>query len=267
MRTPFAILAVLLWLILGYFFYQSSNECCATQSTTAAAAVIPAKKEVTGPILFKYKDSMPITSTGWSDIRQKWISGLPADHKLEITGYYSKDEENTSSFKNIGLARANETAKLFKPELNDDQIVLYGALRNNLPMDSKFEAVDFGYKMFNKSIQELNDRVLIYFPFNSVNKLNDTAVESYLDKVAARVIDSGETVALSGHTDNVGDEVRNEKLGQQRADIVAAYLKSKGVAETQIQTSSGGEMQPIATNDTDEGRAQNRRTELRIIKS
>jgi len=56
------------------------------------------------------------------------------------------------------------------------------------------------------------------------------------------------------------------KLGQRRSNIVRDYLISQGVSAAQITANSAGESQPIATNDTDAGRQQNRRTELQIIK-
>ena len=71
---------------------------------------------------------------------------------------------------------------------------------------------------------------------------------------------------LTGHTDNIGSDASNKVLGQRRADIIKNYLIQKGVDASKIQTSSQGESAPVATNDTENGRAQNRRVELQIIK-
>ncbi|GAA6185462.1 OmpA family protein [Aliiglaciecola sp. 2_MG-2023] len=83
----------------------------------------------------------------------------------------------------------------------------------------------------------------------------------------AKVINRYEKTRLSveGHTDSVGDAAYNQQLSIQRANSVAAYLESNGVATSRLQTLGFGESQPIATNDTASGRQQNRRVELRII--
>ena len=68
-------------------------------------------------------------------------------------------------------------------------------------------------------------------------------------------------IEISGHTDNVGNKKDNKKLSQQRADAVRAYLVSKGIDGGRIKTVGYGDERPIATNDTPEGRQQNRRIE------
>ncbi|MCB0481195.1 MAG: OmpA family protein [Flavobacteriales bacterium] len=72
-------------------------------------------------------------------------------------------------------------------------------------------------------------------------------------------------VEIIGHTDNVGSDEINKKMSQQRAESVADYLISIGVNKKQLRTTGMGKASPIATNDTEEGRQQNRRTEFKII--
>jgi len=69
-------------------------------------------------------------------------------------------------------------------------------------------------------------------------------------------------VGIEGHTDSVGPEAYNQSLGQRRADSVRGYLVSQGVPAARLTTRSYGETRPVASNDTDEGRALNRRVEL-----
>ena len=72
-------------------------------------------------------------------------------------------------------------------------------------------------------------------------------------------------VELDGHTDSVGSDAYNQKLSERRAQIVYDYLTSHGVNSSQISGVKGfGESKPIDTNDTKEGRARNRRTELAV---
>jgi OOP family OmpA-OmpF porin len=73
------------------------------------------------------------------------------------------------------------------------------------------------------------------------------------------------TVELAGHTDSIGTDAYNQSLSERRAQIVYDYLTSHGIDASRITSTVGyGESQPIATNDTKEGRAQNRRTELKV---
>ncbi len=75
------------------------------------------------------------------------------------------------------------------------------------------------------------------------------------------------TVQIVGHTDSRGSEQSNLELSQKRAQAVASELMAAGVAAHRISTSGRGESVPIATNDTAEGRAQNRRVDLIVLPS
>ena len=72
-------------------------------------------------------------------------------------------------------------------------------------------------------------------------------------------------VRIEGHTDNVGSDIANLKLSQGRAESVKAALVARGVEAGRLDAAGFGEMRPIATNDTEEGRAQNRRVEFIIV--
>lgn len=74
-------------------------------------------------------------------------------------------------------------------------------------------------------------------------------------------------IEISGHTDNTGSASLNEKLSQSRADAVVTYLKGKGIASSRLKSEGYGSRQPISTNNTSDGRQQNRRTEFEIKKN
>jgi outer membrane protein OmpA-like peptidoglycan-associated protein len=71
-------------------------------------------------------------------------------------------------------------------------------------------------------------------------------------------------IEIAGHTDNVGGAEFNKQLSQRRANAVAQYLMSRGLAESRIMTAAGGEDHPIASNATEQGRAANRRVEVTL---
>ena len=72
-------------------------------------------------------------------------------------------------------------------------------------------------------------------------------------------------VELAGHSDNVGDAASNLDLSNKRAASVLAYLVGLGADKSRLSSRGYGQDQPLESNDTPEGREQNRRTELRII--
>lgn len=72
-------------------------------------------------------------------------------------------------------------------------------------------------------------------------------------------------VEVAGHTDSIGTEEYNQGLSERRAESVRAYLESKGISATRLTARGYGELQPIASNDTEEGRAQNRRSEMIVL--
>lgn len=72
-------------------------------------------------------------------------------------------------------------------------------------------------------------------------------------------------IEIAGHTDSQGDDASNMLLSQRRANAVMEYLISKGVEPERMIAKGYGETVPVASNETADGRAQNRRTEVRII--
>lgn len=72
-------------------------------------------------------------------------------------------------------------------------------------------------------------------------------------------------IELGGHTDNVGRPEANQRLSEQRAKAVYDYLINEGIPSNRLSYKGYGETQPVATNDTDEGRRENRRTEIKVM--
>ena len=86
-----------------------------------------------------------------------------------------------------------------------------------------------------------------------------------LDDMLARLKGADiKSISIAGHTDSVGSDAYNMKLGQRRADTVKSYLVERGVSSSKITTKSFGESQPVASNKTAEGRAKNRRAEVDV---
>jgi OOP family OmpA-OmpF porin len=74
-------------------------------------------------------------------------------------------------------------------------------------------------------------------------------------------------VQLAGHTDSTGDPASNQALSQNRADAVRGILMNNGISADRMTTAGYGQERPVASNDTDDGKARNRRTELVVLKN
>lgn len=87
-----------------------------------------------------------------------------------------------------------------------------------------------------------------------------------LDNLASTLNEYNQTrIEVVGHTDSKGSDAYNQTLSQNRANSVAGYLGGRGVASNRMIVSGAGESRPIASNDTEEGRAANRRVEITLV--
>jgi outer membrane protein OmpA-like peptidoglycan-associated protein len=109
----------------------------------------------------------------------------------------------------------------------------------------------------------LSDAGDVLFAFNQ-SELTPAA-QSKLDSLMPK-LQSADVVSIKvvGHTDSVGSDTYNQALSERRASSVAAYLLSQGVAPNKLTSEGKGQSQPVADNETEEGRAKNRRVELHI---
>ncbi|HEY2386037.1 MAG TPA: OmpA family protein [Candidatus Binatia bacterium] len=103
----------------------------------------------------------------------------------------------------------------------------------------------------------------VNFDFNKANIRPDAAG---ILKEAASILKDNSTlkVSVEGHTDSVGSDQYNLKLSLRRAAAVKDFLVKEGIADSRLSTRGLGESQPVASNDTADGRAQNRRVELKV---
>lgn len=258
---------IILWLLTGVGYCSIANIC---GSESAGGTITPvAAKETPCPSIdsyhFNWSSSEVITNEKWLNYKSTLLDKMKETSKVRITGLYNNKEANTSSFENLGLARANALAKLIGLEEEMYQLA-HDSMRNvKYKIDCNLPAAKIKLVTVSEKIKEIDDRTLIYFPVNSVNKLADAEVESYLDDLAERINQTGEKVKLDGHTDNSGTEDYNMELGEKRALIIKDYLLSRKVKQEQILTESFGDKLPIQSNDSEEGKAANRRVELKII--
>lgn len=205
------------------------------------------------------------------------------NRQLLITGLYHPNENNSSIFPNLGLARANQIKNyLTNNGANPHQIRIAGeeyplAVSNQ---DNKYlgmadfsveELDDTRLKNRNAEMLKLAEEIksnpiILYFNTGDAEiKLNSEQRNALFNIVRYLNFDDEAKVSVTGHTDNTGDYDANINLGKERASFAVDYLVKKGLEQQRFKLASVGQSQPIADNNTDEGRAKNRRVVINII--
>lgn len=210
-----------------------------------------------------------------------WLTQNPAAG-LTLTGSYRVSEEGSTSgfFENLGLARAAAIRQsLVDRGLGEDRIGLdFLALTD----DELRRPVSFGLTQAAPSVVGNDGKATAPAPaanaftftnmnFSGANFDRNSDVfrpnptfEVYADSLKTYFnLHPDKSLTITGHTDALSSDAYNLDLGRRRAQAVERYLKQRGV-KTRINIASAGESEPIATNDTEEGRAKNRRVNLSI---
>ena len=119
------------------------------------------------------------------------------------------------------------------------------------------------------SVTRSGENIVLNMPGNitfktGVSDLNPSFF-NVLNSVALVLKEYNKTmIVVAGHTDNVGSTQSNQTLSEQRASSVATYLSSQGISADRLSAVGYGESRPVASNDNEAGRAQNRRVELTL---
>ncbi|MDF1549059.1 MAG: OmpA family protein [Bacteroidales bacterium] len=154
-------------------------------------------------------------------------------------GYFIEHQDYYPLSGNIDLTDKEEQIEIRK----DFMLLSYVEIINDklsIPLENVFFELN-EYKLKQESFSELNRLI------------------TFIKKNPEMIIE------IAGHTDDTGTEEHNKKLSQQRADAVCNYLISKGVVRNKLIAVGYGETKPIETNETEEGKAKNRRVEFKVL--
>ncbi len=196
------------------------------------------------------QDNDPIKATlFWSDLDTG-----------EQLGYITSDSEDgeyivTLPYGKRYLITVNQKGFLFQTQVLD----------LSSTVDNEIESGDVE-KNIQLSEATTGARIVlrnIYFDTGSANLRDESQQE--LDRLYDIMEKSGLVIEIGGHTDNVGREETNESLSQARAESVMAYVINRGIDAERIQAKGYGESEPIANNETEEGRQENRRVEIKVL--
>lgn len=202
--------------------------------------------------------------------------------QLTITGFYHPDEDNPSIFSSLGLARANYIKNyLFFLGANSRQITIQDKADTHAVANQNQQYL--GMAAF--TIDELNNEALsarkqqmqalattinakpltLYFDSgDAAINLNQQQRDELVQIIRYLGFDNDAKASITGHTDNTGNRENNVQLGKERAAFAAEALIKKGLSRQKVIIDSVGPDQPIADNETPEGRAKNRRVVITI---
>ncbi len=213
---------------------------------------------------------------GLVDRTSEYLTANPT-RSLNIVGKYTEAETNNTILPTLGLARANQLRQLF---------VEHGVESKRISTSDKLveTTLSAGDTLFNGIALSIGDYVAsederipriqsdivgqpikLYFPTGQ-QEVNLTAEQRtifadivyYLDNV------EGSNLTVNGYTDNTGNLEGNQRLSRKRAEFVRDYLTGNGISTSKMTATGFGPDNPVATNDTDEGRALNRRVEVTL---
>ena len=294
------LLGIAIAIIVGTFLYHKFCCNCSMKTPTVTTEKTPAVVNDTTMVRFilngsgidfrtgdnlKFIKNSPALITPVSDSIGIGIENLKtflasnSKQKVIITGYAISDETNSTTFENLGLARAKEVKNYFVSKgLTASQFDTKGEIIKNWkmisdtligPVEYKFPALDTTTVVNNEwnTLKERinSDPLILHFNtnkasdnLNAVEKQKVTDILKYLKNV------KDAAVLIVGHSDNVGNREANVVLGQKRAEFSKNYLVKNGIDAERITTESKGPDEPIGENTTAEGKVNNRRTVITI---
>lgn len=274
MSTPIKIVLMLLaWLLYSLTAYQGCvRQCC---EAPAAGLSTEADSSSRLPLDFGWGEAEPQRQAGYAAWRSRLLAGQQAGRQLELTGLYYESEAPPAGYDNLGFARAEAVARLLADSVPSARLRARALADDAGQRDRRFGALEAAWKEEaapaeaeapeQAEVEQLADRTIIRFPYNSDQMIADPVIDAYVERLAGRLAKSGERVQLTGHTDNAGGPAYNQRLGQQRAEAIKRLLVGKGIEAARISTASKGQTQPVDNNTSEEGRRNNRRVELRIV--
>ncbi len=222
------------------------------------------------------------------------------DHEITLTGMFSSAETYSGSYPDLGIARAESLKKKYvdlgippkqiktesKPNadviLHNDRVYNAVSIKFEKVLDrsvliKKEKPIFVKQKKLSqkKLVQGQTDKLNppykvrklnLYFPQSTYKLKIVPELKEYFEEVLVYLAKNPKAkVWVIGHTDDKGDRKVNIRLSKYRARAVRDFMFEHGFKKNQIQIDYKGPDEPIATNDTEEGRTKNRRVEVRVV--
>ena len=179
------------------------------------------------------------------------------------------DEGDKASSTTAAASNANATADPRKHAVMEAGVEAMDAASATEYMDQQEAMLRERLAGTGVAISRVGETIVLSMPGSATFASGSSKVQSnfvpVLDSVVVVLDEFNKTyVDIIGHTDSKGSKDYNKRLSEQRAESVARYFESHRVVRERVLVAGMGEAQPIASNDTREGRAQNRRLEIKL---
>lgn len=299
-RFFYALLIFILWSLLGMWWYYSCEMCnqneviAPVKEEVTQEKVIPAPpiaekipevhkglviKNKSGNALFKFDSNFglyerrmgietPDSIMVFKDSIFKYLNNHQ-NEELVITGWRNSSESD--SLGNFGIRRATIIKNMLANSgVNPDKIVVKDSVVDFEYTNSKYlGGIDLQFNEISEQRAEtINKGItnkILYTKFNSRNFVPDNTLQAYASELKNYLNQNpAKKVLITGHTDATGDPNDNIIIGRDRATNVMRYLVSEGIPKDKFTIDSKGITEPIADNTTEEGRAKNRRIEIKV---
>jgi len=192
-----------------------------------------------------------------------------------------KPLEATIRFELLGPGGKELGTAVTDPRTGEYQIILPGGSRYGFYAEAEgyvpiTENLDLSSLTVYREVRK--DLLMVQLKQGAVVRLNNIFFEtakwdlqpesfSELDRVVSLLtVNPRMQIEIAGHTDDIGSDASNKTLSENRARSVRTYLVEKGIAPSRLVSRGYGESKPVATNDTEEGRQENRRVEFKVMK-
>jgi OmpA-OmpF porin, OOP family len=289
LSKPLLWLLTVIWFVVGIWWYATSscNACMVNSPPISNNLVLPGFSASDGNwnlassanLRFGLSSNIPVMS---ADIRSTmdslamYVKSNP-NKTITITGYYKTNEKNTTSFENLGLARAEEVKKyLLSKGIDEKNILTRSQAEETLvfsPADTLVGGITFAFN--NAAVTEVTKATevkddlfeprTVYFNTGQNTLPVDASFSEYIEKAKIYLQShSDKKLIVTGYTDNVGNEDFNLNLSKRRAAFVKSELANKGIANDHMESVGKGMADPIADNSTDEGKEKNRRVTIQL---
>jgi OmpA-OmpF porin, OOP family len=276
-KAIITLLALLAWILFCNWWWCSNKEECDCDKLSNTEVLPDANiTNNTGVIQFNANANNPITNSNWALFADSICNLVRGGKRLEIVGYYGADEQNTTAFANLGIARADTIKQLLLAKLSGisaSRIATAAELRSDIST-ANTNAFDANSILVKDTIATPSDAggvvatdsndIIIYFPTGSAVKEASKEVDDYLTILGARLKANGAKAQIIGHTDNKGNAAKNLELSKQRAEFVQQILVKHEAPAANLAATGKGDAEPIGDNNTDAGRRQNRRVNIKI---
>lgn len=286
-----ALLSALLlaWLFGGSWWYANKYRSAEPTATNHAFSLSVDSLQFTAAANFFFSKSssrisVPQSTNAALQAIVTYLLERPQQN-LQLTGIFNSQEVNDSASKSLGLARAQALKEVLTDfGANPEQITTSDLKVNQDLFHNNYLQGGVYFSFLNvptkrplahtdtaptEPADEANtitiEKLNLYFPKNKYKLKMTPELEAYFNKLKQYLTYHSEAkILITGFTDNQGKPANNLRLSKYRARKVKAFMMKYGFSKKQLSIDYQGAANPIASNDTEEGREKNRRVEIRI---